>query len=179
MSDAVPEGRNSAFGGFSQAGLELGESHLDRIEVWRIGRQIEQLCADSFDPFANAVDLMSRQVVHDDDVALGQAGHEEFFDINEEGRAIHWSVQDERRNQAIAPQAGGECRCFPMTPGRFADQAPAFRAASAQADHVGAGPGLVDEHQPIGVKLRLLRLPVLSGFGDVGPVLLAGVQRFF
>jgi hypothetical protein len=47
------------------------------------------------------------------------------------------------------------------------------------ARHVGLRPGLVDEHQAGGIKLALVQLPAGAPAGDVEPILLAGVQRFF
>jgi hypothetical protein len=39
--------------------------------------------------------------------------------------------------------------------------------------------GFVDEHQTPGVKPALMRLPPDPAAGDVGAILLVGVQRFF
>ena len=59
------------------------------------------------------------------------------------------------------------------------DQADAASAAPVAAGHVGLGPGLVDEHQASGVKPALMRFPPDPAAGNVGAILLAGVQRFF
>jgi len=45
--------------------------------------------------------------------------------------------------------------------------------------HVGLGPGLVDKDQPFGVKPALMFPPLLAPAGDIGAVLLAGVQALF
>jgi hypothetical protein len=45
--------------------------------------------------------------------------------------------------------------------------------------HVGLGPSLVDEDQAFGVKPVLVFLPPLAPAGDVGAILLAGVQALF
>jgi len=45
--------------------------------------------------------------------------------------------------------------------------------------HVGLGPGLVDKDQPFGIKPALVFLPSLAPAGDVGAILLAGVQALF
>jgi hypothetical protein len=47
------------------------------------------------------------------------------------------------------------------------------------AGHIGLGPGLVEEHQAPGVKPALVRLPPRPPAGDVGAILLAGMQAFF
>ena len=67
-ADAIPECRDGSLGGLTEQRLELREGHLDRIEIRRIGRQIEELGAGKLDPLSNAIDLVSWQIVHDDDV---------------------------------------------------------------------------------------------------------------
>jgi hypothetical protein len=53
------------------------------------------------------------------------------------------------------------------------------RAAAMSARHIGLGPGLVDEDQAGWIKFALLPFPASPPLGDVGPILLAGVQAFF
>jgi hypothetical protein len=45
IADAAPGGLDRARVGFAQQGLELGEDLLDRIEIGRVARQVEQLGA--------------------------------------------------------------------------------------------------------------------------------------
>ena len=56
---------------------------------------------------------------------------------------------------------------------RHADpQTLAARSPSVAAGHVGGGPGLVDEHQALGVETELVLEPSLPAAQDVGTVLL-------
>lgn len=50
---------------------------------------------------------------------------------------------------------------------------------AAQARHLGGGAGLVDEDQPLGIKVRLRCDPGGAPGGDRGLVLLAGVRGFY
>jgi hypothetical protein len=59
------------------------------------------------------------------------------------------------------------------------NQAGAASAASVAAGHIGLGPGLIDEDQAPRIKPALILLPSSAAAGDVGPVLLAGMQAFF
>ena len=59
------------------------------------------------------------------------------------------------------------------------DQASAAAAAPVPAGHIGLDPGLVDEHQALGVKPALMGLPSGAPAGDVDAILLASVQAFF
>ena len=49
LADAAPKGFDCALGRLAEQGLELGEGHLDRIEVRRVRRQQEDLCAGGAD----------------------------------------------------------------------------------------------------------------------------------
>jgi hypothetical protein len=63
--------------------------------------------------------------------------------------------------------------------GRLGDQPLAASGAAVRARHVGLGPGLVDEDEPRRIKATLILLPLRPSPGDVGAILLAGVQAFF
>ena len=43
VAERLPEGLDGAPGGGSEQRLELGERELDRVQVGRVGRQIEEL----------------------------------------------------------------------------------------------------------------------------------------
>ena len=58
-------------------------------------------------------------------------------------------------------------------------QALAAQATAVGARHVGLGPGLVDEHQPLGVEVGLAVEPGLPPHQDVRALLLAGVAGLF
>ena len=47
------------------------------------------------------------------------------------------------------------------------------------AGHVGRGPGLVDEHEPLGFQIELAVEPIMPLLQDVGPVLLDRMARLF
>src|ERR1035437_264792 len=79
----------------------------------------------------------------------------------------------------VAAQAAGEGCGLPMPPRGLADEPLAPATSSVDADHLGVGARLVDEHQLGGVKACLACLPALARQVYVGPVLFCGVQRFF
>ena len=56
-------------------------------------------------------------------------------------------------------------------------QALAPPAAAMAPRHVGAGPGLVDEHQPLGIEVELAVEPLLAPLQGVGAILLGRVSR--
>jgi hypothetical protein len=52
-----------------EEGLELGEGHLDGVEVGTVGRQLEQPDLGGFDGLSDTFDLVGEQLVHDDQTA--------------------------------------------------------------------------------------------------------------
>jgi hypothetical protein len=59
-STATPRGPcgDGARGGGSHQGFELGEGLLDRVQVGRVGRQVEEARPLGLDRFADALDLV-------------------------------------------------------------------------------------------------------------------------
>ena len=122
---------------------------------------------------------MAGEIVDDDNVASREGWDEHLLDVDEERVAGHGTFQHPRCDQTVAAQAAGEGCGLPMTPGGLADESLAPSTSSVDADHLGVGARLVDEHQLGGVKARLACLPTFASQGYVGPVLFGGVQRFF
>src|SRR3954467_254241 len=122
---------------------------------------------------------MSWQIIHDDNVAATEGWCEALLDVREEDGAVHRSINQERSDNPVVAQAGDESDCFPMSMrNRCAQPLPA-RATTSEPHHVCAGSGLVDKHQPSGVKHALLSYPTSAGASDIGSFLLCRVQAFF
>ncbi len=81
--------------------FDLGEGLLDRIEVWRVGRQIPEPGAGSFDHLPDGRRLMTSEVIHDDDIAGLQHPDELLLDIGSEALAVDRAVEDARRCEPI------------------------------------------------------------------------------
>src|SRR5437763_17031702 len=99
---------------------------------------------------------MAAEIVHDDDISGGQRGYQELLDISAKAEAVDRSVDDAGRVDPIAAQCGQEGQRTPAAIRHLGDQPRTAGAASVMAGHVGLGPGLVDEHQPLGIKPALI-----------------------
>ena len=117
--------------------------------------------------------------VHDHRIALAQFRDEDLLDISAKALAIDRSVDDAGRGEAVATQSRQEGEGPPFAKGRFGDEALASGASAVDARHVGFGPGLVDEDEPLRIDRRLTRFPPLTPPGDVWPVLFGGAKAFF
>ncbi len=123
--------------------------------------------------------FVTAQIVHDDDISGGEGGNQELLDVGPETDAVDRPVDDAGRLDPVAAQGGQEGQRVPAAVRHLGNQARPTPRASVAAGHVGLGPGLVDEDQAPGIKPALILLPPGAPSGDVGPILLAGVQAFF
>ena len=178
-ADALPGCFDSSLRSFSEQRFQLGEHLLDGIEIGTVRRQEEKVRADSTDGSAHGVALVATEIVHDYDVAGLQRRYEELLDIGFEAFAVDRSIKDARRVDPVVPQGRKECEGLPMPVRRLSAQALPFRPPAVGTDHIGLGPSLIDEDEAGGINLSLMPFPACPSARDVGPVLLAGQQRFF
>lgn len=138
-----------------------------------------QLGTCGLDRDAHRFRFVGRQIVHHDNVARLERWNEHLLDIGQERIAAHRAIERHRRCHACHAQRTREGRRLPM-PVRDRRHAPlAARCASVHPRHLGRGTGLVDEDQPFGIEISLPGDPNAAQRGDVGPVLLGCVRRFF
>ena len=88
-------------------------------------------------------------------------------------------IDDKGRADLAAAQSGDKGCDLPVAVRHKADQPRAAPRATTGSGHVGAGAGLVNEHQVGGIKRGLIFSPALARRGDIRAFLLAGVQNFF
>jgi hypothetical protein len=174
LGDGVDQGVESSRGGFSKQGFQLGEELLDRIEIGTVGRQIKKARPGFFDGGSDAGDLVARQVVHDDEIAVLQGWREELLHPGAERFAVHWAIDHTRSGDTIMPQRADKGRRLPMTEGNVRDETFAARRASVKARHLGRRACLVDEDKTLRVQFGLPREPFLAGLCDISALLLGG-----
>jgi hypothetical protein len=72
--------------------LELGENLFDGVQVGRIFRQEDQLCAGCTDEPADGFTLVATEIIHDHDVTGTQRRDENLFDIGLKPFAVDRAV---------------------------------------------------------------------------------------
>ena len=102
-----------------------------------------------------------------------------LLDVGEEADAVDRPVEDKGRGELVAAQRREEGHGLPVAMGGVAVQTPAPRPPAPDRRHVGLDPGLVDEHQALGVDPALPRLPAPPAPGDRRPGLFKSEQGFF
>jgi hypothetical protein len=68
--------------------FELGEELLDRVQIRRVFRQVEEPGADGTNGATHGVGLERTEIVHDDDVAVPQGRDQNLLDVEKEGFAV-------------------------------------------------------------------------------------------
>src|SRR5215208_5561404 len=159
--------------------LEFGEEHLDRVQIWRVFWQEEQLHAGGPQGLANSAALVGAEIVHDDDVAGSQRRDEHLVDVEAEALAVDRAIDQPWRLDAIVTKGSEEGHGRPASMWHLGHEALAIAAPSAQRRHVGLGPGLVDEDETAWIDPILVGLPLLAAPRHVGTIALAGDQRLF
>ncbi len=72
-----------------------------------------------------------------------------------------------------------EGRGHPVTVRRFGDELLAFMAPAMAACHRRICAGFINKNKPCEVKISLRSLPKLASQGDIRPILLRRINRFF
>jgi hypothetical protein len=112
--DAGPESPDGARGRLPEHGLQLGEGPLDRVEVGAVGREAEQARPGCPDRRAHVRPLAAAEVIHDDDVAGLQLGHQHLVDVGPEGGAVEGALEHQGRDHAGPAQPGDEGGGLPV-----------------------------------------------------------------
>ena len=100
-------------------GLELGEGHLDRIEVGRVLGKEQKPGAAIAQGLGGAGALVDGEIVQDHDVAALERRRELALDVEVEGVAIHRAIDHPGRDEPVAAQAGDEGLRVPTAERRF------------------------------------------------------------
>lgn len=122
---------------------------------------------------------MGGEVVEDDDVSLFEFGAKSCLEIGGEDVGIDSSFNQEGSGDFIMPQGGDKGGGVPVAVRHFAQATLVMQRPSIVTSHFGVESGLIDEDQMFHVPEGLLTLPVNAGCGNVRPILLGGVRRFF
>lgn len=120
---------------------------------------------------------MTRQIVHDDNVAGSQARHENLVDIGLKADAVDRLVEDE--GGATDPESADERRRLPVAVWHASPEPFTPQAATVPPRHVRRGPGFVDKDQFVRIEIELAIEPGLPLLYDVGAILLRRVSGLF
>jgi hypothetical protein len=159
--------------------LDFGEGLLDRIEVWRIGRQEPQPGACCLDQMPDGRGFVAAEIVHDDDVARVERFHQFLLDIGAEAKAVDRPVEDAGGCETMRAERAEEGHCAPMAVRGEAAEASALWPPAPDRRHIGLDPSFVDEDEAARIDAPQPSPPALAFARNIDPRLLKGEDRFF
>jgi hypothetical protein len=119
------------------------------------------------------------ETVQDDDIAMLEHRNQALLDIGQEHLRVHGALDHHRGDHFIVAHGGYEHDRLPFAIRGVSDEFYASRTAAIEPNHVGRDRGLIDNHQPGGIKQALFSNPEPARPGDVGAVLFLGQQTLF
>jgi hypothetical protein len=163
----------------SHALFEFGPGLFDRIEVRRVGRQVEQRCTASLDPVAYALDLVGAEVVHDYHVARPQLRAKHVVQVSQEDLAVGGGFDGHRGQHAVVVHRTQDGQHLPVAARHgivdpFAARRPCIDAGHLRRDTTFVHVDQVFDRDTADLREELFAPPAVD-FG----VPLGGVERLF
>src|SRR5437868_10884104 len=109
--------RNGSRFGAAQTFFEFAVSHLNRVEVRRIFRQVPERRARRFDDLANARTQMDPTIVDDDNVTAPQCWTQTLLQIGQKHLCGHCSLKRHWRSHFVVPHAAMKVIVFQLPSG--------------------------------------------------------------
>src|SRR6476619_6007784 len=153
------EARNSSRRDLTEERLEFAVRQFDWIEVGRVFRQVAQRRVRFLNRLANGGPHVDAAVIHHDDVVAPERGNQALLDIGEEHLSSHGTFDQHWGGHFVVAQGSNEGDRLPCSKRNGADHTVAARRPPPDPHQVCADRGLVDKHQPGGIKHALLSDP--------------------
>jgi hypothetical protein len=159
--------------------FEFGESHLNRIEIGAVRRQVAEANPAGGKQRADVMNFVGGEVVEDEGVARAQLGTEHLLKIGREHLGIDGTFDQEGSFDAFLAQGRNEGGALPVAVRDGAETALAQRTAAIVAGQLGVQACFINKDQPADIPVGLLPAPKPPGGFNVRPILLGGARRFF
>jgi len=179
VADCGADRVDGSRGSFAEQMLELGKDLLDRVQVGRVFGQEEEFGADRTDELANCFAPVATEVIQDDDIAGSKDRQKNLLDIGAEADAIDRPLDEPWCIDPVMAQRRQEGHGLPAAVGNRGRKSVPARRPSPQRRHIGSGPCLVDEDEPLSFDAPLIFCPLGSPPRDRGSIAFASRHAFF
>ena len=162
-----------------EEGFQLGERHLDRIEVGTVGRQKADSRAGRLDRRADLGLLVDGEIIEDDDIPRLERRCQHLLHVRAKADGVDRPIEDGRRREPIGAQRGDDRVRLPMAARCVIVPAHAAETAPVAAQEIGRDAAFIEKDVLRGVAERQPGAPAAPLNGDVGSPLFVGVYGFF
>lgn len=163
----------------SEDRLQLRKRQLDRIQVGTVFRKEPQAGAGRFNRAPDGRALVTRQVVHDDDIAGRERRDQDLLDVGKEAGAINWPVEHARGGEARDAERREKGSRVPAPVRGVIGNARAVQPAPIPSDQIRSDATFIEKYQARGIERRGRRVPGRPGERDVSARVFGGAYRFF
>ena len=178
-ADRVPQHFARSAAGLPEDGFQFRKGVLDRIEIGTVFREKPETRADPFNRAADSRTLVTRQVVHDDDVAGCERRGQDLLDVSEEAGAVDRAIKHGRRGEARDAERREKRRGVPAAIWRMVGHAGAVEAAPISPHEVGPHATFIKKYEARRIELGRRGVPRGPGERDVSAVVFGRAYRFF
>ena len=163
----------------AQRRLDLRPTFLNRRQIRRVRRQVDQLRPACFDRLANPTHFMRSQVIHHHNVAGGKRRAENALGVSAEDLAIRRSFDRQQRIESAAAQSANQRDVLAIVDRRAADRPLTPWGATIQARQGEIDPGFINEFATLQIELADCLLVSGARLLDSWRLSFAGVERLF
>jgi hypothetical protein len=163
----------------TQERFQLGERHLDRIEVGTVGRQKSDLRTGGLDGRAHRWLFVDGEIVEHHDIASAERRDQHLLHVGPKAGVVDWPIEHGRCRDSGGPQRGDDRVRLPMPAGGVVAQAYAAATAPVAPQQIGRDPAFIEKDVLPGVAQGQPVAPAAPLSDDVGAPLFVGVYRFF
>lgn len=149
VADFTPSFLDGACIGFAEEGFELGEDHLDRVEIWAVGREKEQMGSGGSDGPPGTGRLVAAEIVEDHDVPRLEGRHQTLLDPGCERGRVDGAIEDAGRHDLALAQRTDERQGLPVSMRNLGGKRSAAQEPAARPGHVCLDPGFVQEDEAV------------------------------
>ena len=178
-ANCFPQDLPCATAGLAQDRLQRRKRQLNRIEVRTVFRQKPEMRADGFDRSSPRGALVTRQVVHDDDVAGRERWHQDLLDVGQKTGTGDRPIKHGRRGEACHAQRSEKRRGVPAAIRRVVGDPGAGQPAASAANQISPHTTLIEKHAARGIERRRRGASGRAGAADVSASVFRRVSRFF
>ena len=150
--------------------------------VFRSGEyfwQEEELGADGANELTHGFASVAAEIVQDNDIAGAKRRQKNLRYVGPKALAVDRPLDKPRRIDPVMAQCRQESHGLPTAVGNLGGESAPARRPSPQGIHIGPGPGLIDEDQPLRFDAALILCPLCAPPRHVGTVAFASHHAFF
>ena len=139
--------------------FELRKRVRNRIPIRTVFREKPETRPDVFNRATDRRTLVTRQVVHDHDVAGRQRRDQDLLDRGQETRAVNRTVKHGRRGETPDAERGQKRGGMPAAVGRVVGDARAVELPPIATHEIRAHATFIEKHETAGIKAGRRRVP--------------------